>query len=92
MKNSALKEILHRAENWSLEDQNELMQVALYIEQRHSREFDLTNDDWKIIEARLGAIAKDEELGTAVGELKDLRHKTSLGGFNWKELRDAGRK
>jgi prevent-host-death family protein len=28
----------------------------------------------------------------AFEELKRLRQKTSLGGFSWKELRDAGRR
>lgn len=67
MNSIALKDILHRAENWSDEDKQELMRAALYIEQRQAHNFDITRDDWSIIEARLeaarlGAIATDEEV------------------------------
>lgn len=97
MKSTVLKDILRRAENWPVEDQEELLQAALFIEQRHSSKFDLTGDDWKIIEARLeaaklGAIATDEEVDAVVGRLKELRNETTLSGLSWKDLRDAGRK
>lgn len=67
MNSTALKDILRLAESWSKEDKDELLQAALYIEQRKSREFALTKEDWTIIEtrleaARLGAIATEEEV------------------------------
>lgn len=55
MKSTALKDVLHRAEKWTAEDQEELVQAALYIEKRQSAEFKLDGDDWAIIEARLEA-------------------------------------
>ena len=55
MNSTALKDVLHRAENWPSEDQEELIKAALYIEQRHSGEYTLTEEDWKIIDARLEA-------------------------------------
>lgn len=67
MKSTALKDILRRADNWPAEDQQELVQAALHIERRHMPDFELSDVDWKIIEARLeaarlGAIATDAEV------------------------------
>ena len=55
MSSFALKDILNLAESWPESDKQELMQVALYIEQRQARDFDITSDDWLIIDARLEA-------------------------------------
>ena len=71
----ALKDILQRAENWPEQDQEELMRAALFIEKRQSPEFELSSDDWKIIEARLeaarlGAIATDEEVESVLGKYR----------------------
>ena len=67
MNSIALKDVLHLAENWSAEDQEELVRAALYIEQRQSGEFELDSNDWSIIDARLEAarlsgLATDEEV------------------------------
>ena len=73
MNASALKEIFNRAENWPVEDQEELVKVARYIEQRQSSGFDLDAEDWKIIDARLeaarlGDIASDAEVASFFGK------------------------
>jgi hypothetical protein len=65
--NSALKEIVKRAENWSEHDQMELVKAALFIEQKHNQDFQLNGDDWKIIDARkqaaeLSGLASDAEV------------------------------
>ncbi|MBC8037781.1 MAG: hypothetical protein H7X89_11265 [Rhizobiales bacterium] len=75
MTSAALKDVLQRAEMWPPEDQEELMRAALYIERRHSSDFDLNTDDWKTIEARLeaarlGAIATDEEVAAVFGKYR----------------------
>ena len=75
MNSIALKDILQRAENWSEEDQEELMRAALYIEKRHAADFELSKDDRKIIEARLeasqlGSIATDEEVEAVFGKYR----------------------
>ncbi len=73
MNSTALREVLRSAENWSAEDQEELVRAAQYIEQRKKKGFDLTADDWKIIEARLeaarlGGIASDDEVAAVFGK------------------------
>ena len=75
MNSPALKDVLDRAETWPTEDQEELIKAALYIEQRHSGEFVLSHEDWKIIDARLeaarlGAIATDEEVAAVFGKYR----------------------
>ena len=75
MNSTALKDVLRLAESWSQEDKDELLRAALYIEQRHSHEFELTSEDWTIIEARLeaarlGAIASDEEVEAVFGKYR----------------------
>ena len=75
MSSFALKDILNLAESWPESDKQELMQVALYIEQRQARDFDITSDDWLIIDARLeaarlGAIASDAEVETIFGKYR----------------------
>jgi prevent-host-death family protein len=40
--------------------------------------------------ARLVA-AGNQQAGAAVGRLRDLRQTATLGGLDWRELRDAGR-
>jgi hypothetical protein len=69
MNSSPLKEIFARAESWSAEDQHELMQAATYIERKQSADFQLNDDDWKIIAARLeaaklGGLASEREVST----------------------------
>ncbi|MGQ0484048.1 MAG: hypothetical protein ACT4SY_01650 [Hyphomicrobiales bacterium] len=75
MNSTALKDVLKRAETWPVEDQEELLRAALYIEQRHSGDFAMTGEDWKIIDARLeaarlGAIASDEEVASVLGKYR----------------------
>jgi uncharacterized protein (DUF1778 family) len=69
MNSSPLKEIFARAETWSAEDQHELVQAAAYIEQKQAADFQLNDDDWKIIDARLeaaklGGFASEKEVST----------------------------
>ena len=64
---------------------------------RGASDFELTADDWKIIDARVeaakhGAIATDEEVDAVIGRFKELRNEATLGGISWKDLRDKGRK
>ncbi|MBI2717777.1 MAG: hypothetical protein HY245_01710 [Rhizobiales bacterium] len=97
MKSPVLMDILHLAENWPVEDQEELVRAALCIEQRRSGDFTLTSDDWKIIDARLeaarlGQIATDEEVAATFVSLKDIHKESTLGGLSWRDLRDTGRK
>ena len=75
MNSPALKDVLDRAETWPSEDQEELIKAALYIEQRHSCEYTLTEEDWTIIAARLeaarlGGFATDEEVATVFGKYR----------------------
>ena len=98
MNPTALKDVLQRAETLPPEGQEELLRAALYIEQRHSGDFALTGEDRKIIDARLvaarlGAIASDEEVAAeTLGGLKNARKENTLDGISRQELRDAGRK
>ncbi len=73
--NSALKEIVKRAGNWSEQDQMELVQAALYIEQKHKADFQLNSDDWKIIDARkqaaeISGLANDSEVTALFGKYR----------------------
>jgi len=75
MNATILKDILRRAESWPEKDQEELVRAALYIERRHSSDFDLSDDDWKIIDARLeparlGEIASDEDVNAVLGKYR----------------------
>ena len=87
MTSTALKDILHRAENWPVEDQEHLLQAAQYIERPHSSDFSLTGEDWKIIAARLEAAAdpgkRFERAAALVGDapeigIHDVRHGARL--------------
>lgn len=65
--NADLKEIVKRIEKWSEQDQMELVQAALYIEQKHHADFMLDSDDWKIIDARkqaaeISGLAKESDV------------------------------
>jgi predicted transcriptional regulator len=57
---SALKDVLARAENWTASAQDRLVQAALEIEQTQDQEFELTEEDWKIIDQRVAASARGE--------------------------------
>jgi hypothetical protein len=64
---SALKDVLARAEHWPASAQDKLVQAALEIEVIQDAEFELTAEDWSIIEDRIaqsdrGEIATDEEM------------------------------
>ena len=55
MNSSPLIDIFKRAESWPAEDQLELIQAATYIERRHESNFQVSDDDWKIVDARIEA-------------------------------------
>jgi predicted transcriptional regulator len=57
---SALKDVLARAEHWTATAQDRLVQAALEIEQTQDQEFELTEEDWKIIDQRVAASARGE--------------------------------
>jgi hypothetical protein len=64
---SALKDVLARAEQWPANAQDRLVQAALEIEESQDVDFELSAEDWKIIEKRAagsarGEIATDEEM------------------------------
>lgn len=42
--------------------------------------------------ARLGPADDPERSGSAVARLRALRAQTTLGGLDWRDLRDAGRR
>lgn len=42
--------------------------------------------------ARLAPVDQPERSGDAVARLRALRAQTTLGGLDWRELRDAGRR
>ncbi len=47
-----LQQIMQRAERWSEMEQEALVRVAEDIENLHSNAEELTEEDWKIIDAR----------------------------------------
>ena len=64
---SALKDVLARAEHWPASSQDMLVLAALEIERIQDAEFELTAEDWKIIDERIagsarGEIATDKEV------------------------------
>ena len=64
---SDLKDVLARAQHWPPSSQDKLLQAALEIEKIQDTEFELTAEDWIIIEDRIsksdrGEIATDEEM------------------------------
>jgi hypothetical protein len=64
---SALKDVLARAEHWPASAQDKLVKAALEIEQVQDADFELTAEDWKMIDDRIagsarGEIATDEEV------------------------------
>jgi hypothetical protein len=58
--NVRLKEVLTRAENWSEQDQEELMQVALEIEARRHGPYRASAEELKAIDEGLAAIARGD--------------------------------
>ena len=64
---SDLKDVLARAEHWPASAQDKLVKAALEIEQFQDADFELTAEDWIIIDERVagsarGDIATDEEV------------------------------
>jgi uncharacterized membrane protein len=59
-----LKDIFARAEKWPVDAQLQLLRVAEVIEQNQKSDFELTEEDWKIIDERVahGEIATDAEV------------------------------
>jgi hypothetical protein len=67
MKDPDLINVLDRAKLWPLEDQAKLIAAARLIEAQHAEGFDLTAEDWRIIDERAasanrGDIASEEEM------------------------------
>jgi hypothetical protein len=72
---SALKDVLDRAKHWPTSAQEELVRAALIIERNQDAVFDLTEDDWKIIDERIAAaaagdIATDTEVEAVFGKYR----------------------
>ncbi len=57
---SALKDVLDRAQHWPVSAQEELVRAAMIIERNQEANFDLTAEDWKIIDERIAAAARGE--------------------------------
>lgn len=57
---SVLKDVLARAEHWPVSAQNELVRTALAIEQNQDSDFQLTAEDWRIIDERIAGAARSE--------------------------------
>jgi hypothetical protein len=66
---SDLKDVLSRAEHWSASAQDMLVQAALKIEKIQDAEFELTAEDWKIIEERVAASDRGEVASEAEMEM-----------------------
>jgi hypothetical protein len=72
---SALKNLLTRAEKWPADAQADLLQAALVIERNQEQGSELTEEDWKIIDARIagaarGEIATDAEMEALFGKYR----------------------
>jgi hypothetical protein len=57
---SALKDVLSRAEHWPPGAQEELVRAAMIIERNQDANFELTADDWKIVDERIAAAVRGE--------------------------------
>jgi hypothetical protein len=57
---SALKDVLDRAQHWPDGAQAELVRAAIIIERNQDADFELTVEDWKIIDERIAAAARGE--------------------------------
>ena len=57
---SALKDVLNHAQLWPTSAQDELVRAAMIIEQNLDADYELTAEDWKIIDLRVGAAARGE--------------------------------
>ena len=55
MNSSMLKDVLTRAENWPVQDQERLLEAALQIEQIQKSGFNITDEDLKILSERRSA-------------------------------------
>ena len=58
--NIRLQEVLARAETWSEEDREELVQIALEIEARRQGLYHATDDELKAIDEGLAAIDRGD--------------------------------
>jgi predicted transcriptional regulator len=58
--NVRLKEVLARAENWSEQDQKELMEIALEIEVRRRGPYRASAEELKAIDEGLAAIERGD--------------------------------
>jgi hypothetical protein len=75
LKVPSLKDVLDRARHWPTSAQEELVRAAMIIERNQDANFDLTADDWKIIDERIagaaaGDIATDAEVETVFGKYR----------------------
>jgi hypothetical protein len=71
----SLKDVLDRAKHWPASAQEELVRAAMIIERNQDADFDLTADDWKIIDERIasaaaGGIATDAEVEAVFGKYR----------------------
>jgi hypothetical protein len=57
---SALKDVLDRAKTWPAAAQDELVRAALIIERNQDAAFELSADDWAIIDTRIAAAARGD--------------------------------
>ena len=62
---SALKDVLNRAQHWSVSAQEELLRAAMVIERNQDVDFELNSADWRIIDERIAAAARGEIAGDA---------------------------
>ncbi len=72
---SSLSDVLKRAAQWPVSAQEELVRAAMVIERNQDTDFELTADDWKIIDVRIaaagrGEIATDAEVEAIFGKFR----------------------
>jgi hypothetical protein len=72
MSRQALEDIVKRAANWPIEDQEELIVLAHAIDRRHARLPELTEAEWAIIDARerTNDLATEAEVKTLFAKYK----------------------
>ena len=72
---TALSDVLKRAAQWPASAQKELVRAAMVIERNQDADFELTANDWKIIDERIAAagrgdIATDAEVEAVFGKFR----------------------